>query len=206
MKLEGERPLPGTPDELWDLLHDPDILVAAIPGCKKLERTGDDAYQGVIGAKVGTIQSRYTTTFEVKDKDRPHSYRLDVKGQGPGGFVQGDVRIELIPNGDATTTMRHQGEAQVGGKIARVGQRMVQAAATMMVDKSLDALQRRVEQELAPAPEPEEAPAAPERTPEHRPEWPVPSAKVFDPLQLIAVVIAALGALLLLTWLFRRGD
>lgn len=197
MTISGERPLPGAPDALWDLLHDPDILVSAIPGCKKLELVGEDTYRGVIGAKVGPVQSQYTTTFEVQDKDRPNSYRLSIKGQGPGGFVQGNVRIELVPNGDDTTMMRHEGQAQVGGKIARVGQRMVQATANMMVEKSMDALSERVERELTPAPPPEA---------ERPPERPAPAEPLFDLTRIVGYAVAALAAVLLVTWLLRRGD
>jgi hypothetical protein len=200
MTISGERSLPGAPNELWDLLHDPDILVAAIPGCKKLELVAEDTYRGVIGAKVGPVQSQYTTTFQVQDKNRPNSYRLTIKGQGPGGFVQGNVRIELEANGDDTTTMRHDGQAQVGGKIARVGQRMVQATANMMVEKSMNALQERVEQELAPAPPPDTA-----RPPKERPA-PAPPEPLFDLTRIVGVVVAALAAVLFVTWLVRRGD
>ena len=149
MNIEGESTLPGTPEQLWDLLMDPDILVSAIPGCKKLERTSEDHFQGVIGAKVGPIQSHYTTEFELTDKHYPSDYRILVNGQGPGGYVKGDVLIELIPAGANETKMRHTAEAQVGGKIARIGQRMIQTAANFMIGKSLDALQDRLEQELA---------------------------------------------------------
>ncbi len=154
MKITGENVLPGTPETLWGLITDPDVLVAAIPGCKHLDKIGEDEYKGVIGAKVGAIQSQYTTQFEITDKNYPTSYLLKIDGKGPGGFVKGDVLIELIPDGDHQTTMRHQADAQVGGKIARVGQRMVQAAANMMVDKSLKSLRDRLEEELGPAPEP----------------------------------------------------
>ena len=198
MKIEGQQHLSGSPEELWTLLLDPDIPVAAIPGCEKLERVGEDAYEGVIKAKVGPVQSQYTTSFTIRDKEPPTSYQIHVQGQGPGGFVNGDVQIRLAEQ-QAGTEMRYEGQAQVGGKIARVGQRMVQAAATMMVDKSLEALAERVERELAP-PEPEPAEAVPGRRDVH----PVPSPRPPSPLVRVAVlVVTAVTAGLFARWLWR---
>lgn len=198
MKIEGQQHLSGSPDELWTLLLDPDILVAAIPGCEKLERVGEDAYEGIIKAKVGPVQSQYTTSFTISDKAPPTSYQIHVQGQGPGGFVNGDVQISLAEQ-PAGTQMRYEGQAQVGGKIARVGQRMVQAAATMMVDKSLEALAERVEQELAP-PVPEPAETAPARREVH----PVPPPRALSPLARAAALVASTLAVgLLVRWLWR---
>ncbi len=150
MKLEGERMLPGRPERVWDLLLDPDVLVSAIPGCEKLERVEEDQYTGVITAKVGSIQSRYNATFKITDKTPPHSYRLDVQGQGSAGFVKGDVLMELEAV-SGQTQMRYSGEANVGGRIAQVGQRMIHATATTMTEKGFDNLHDRIEQEVGHA-------------------------------------------------------
>ena len=131
MKLNGERTLPGPPDQIWKMLLDPDVLVSAIPGCEKLEKVGEDHYEGVIMAKVGSVQSQYKTTFKIADKNPPHSYRLNVKGQGSAGFVQADVKMELAP-AEGGTRMHYSGDANVGGRIAQVGQRMVNATAETM--------------------------------------------------------------------------
>lgn len=147
MKLNGERTLPGTPEQIWKMLLDPDVLVSAIPGCEKLEKVGEDHYEGVIMAKVGSIQSQYTTTFKIADKNPPHSYRLNVKGQGSAGFVQADVKMELTP-AEGGTQMHYSGDANVGGRIAQVGQRMVNATAETMTEKGFDNLHARVQQEV----------------------------------------------------------
>ena len=147
MKLNGERTLPGTPEQIWKMLLDPDVLVSAIPGCEKLDQVGEDHYEGVIMAKVGSIQSQYKTTFKIADKDPPNSYRLNVKGQGSAGFVQADVKMELSPDGRGTR-MRYSGDANVGGRIAQVGQRMVNATAETMTEKGFDNLHERVQQEV----------------------------------------------------------
>lgn len=147
MKLEGERHLPGSPEQLWTLLLDPDVLVSAIPGCETLDRIAEDQYEGLITAKVGSIQSQYKTTFKIEDKNPPRSYRLDVQGQGSAGFVKADVQMELTPAEDGTR-MRYSGDANVGGRIAQVGQRMINATAETMTEKGFDNLHERVKQEV----------------------------------------------------------
>ena len=147
MKLDGERTLPGTPEQLWTMLLDPDVLVAAIPGCEKLDKVGEDHYEGVIMAKVGSIQSQYKTTFKIADKNPPHSYRLNVQGQGSAGFVKADVLMELSPDAGGTR-MHYSGDANVGGRIAQVGQRMINATAETMTEKGFDNLHERVQREV----------------------------------------------------------
>lgn len=147
MKLEGERTLPGTPEQLWTMLLDPDVLVSAIPGCEKLNKVDEDHYEGVITAKVGSIQSQYNTTFKIADKNPPTSYRLNVQGQGSAGFVKANVTMELSPTENGTQ-MRYHGDANVGGRIAQVGQRMINATAETMTEKGFDNLHERVKQEV----------------------------------------------------------
>lgn len=158
MKLEGERTLPGTPEAVWTLLLDPDVLVSAIPGCEKLNRVEEDRYEGVINAKVGSIQSPYKTTFKIFDKHPPERYRLDVQGQGRGGFVKAEIQIQLTPTGDRTQ-MRYEGTANVGGRVAQVGQRMIHATATTMTEQGFDNLHDRIEREVAASSGAEAAPA-----------------------------------------------
>lgn len=149
MKLEGERTLPGRPAQLWKLLLDPDVLVAAIPGCERLDTVGDDQYRGVIAAKVGSVQSQYKTTFKITDKDPPHSYRLHVQGQGSAGFVNGQFTMRLEA-AEGNTRMHYSGDANVGGRLAQVGQRMVRATAETMTEKGFSNLRDRIEEEVAP--------------------------------------------------------
>lgn len=148
MKLEGAYTLPGRPDELFDLLQDPDVLVSAIPGCEKFEQLEENAYKGVIEAKLGPVQSVYTTTFKVSDLNPPTSYRLHMEGQGPGGFVNADVLMELEEEDDSHSTLRYSGDAQVGGKIARIGQRLVQAGAGVIIKKGFNDLRKRIIEDL----------------------------------------------------------
>lgn len=142
--------MPGRPEQVWTLLLDPDVLVSAIPGCEKLDRVGEDEYRGLISAKIGSVQSQYQTKFQITDKDPPTSYKLNVKGQGSAGFVNGTFLMELeaVSDGPSGTRMRYSGEANVGGKIAQIGQRMVRATAETMTDKGFSNLRARIEQEV----------------------------------------------------------
>jgi carbon monoxide dehydrogenase subunit G len=144
LKLEGSHVLPGTPDRLWDFLLDPEVRAGIMPGCKSLTLVGDDEYEGLIEARIGPIASKYTTRFKVRDKVFPTSYRLVLEGSGPGGFVNSDTTISLESLGEKETVMRYDGEAMVGGTIARVGQRLVEAAAKVLIEQGFKALQKDV--------------------------------------------------------------
>lgn len=148
MKLEGERKLPGRPEQIWEMLLDPDVLVSAMPGCEQLDRVSDDHYEGRINAKVGSIESTYSATFKISDKNPPESYVLNVQGQGSAGFVKGDVRMQMDPEGSDHTMLSFSGNVNVGGRIAQVGQRMIRATATAMIDQGFEDLRDRVQQEI----------------------------------------------------------
>ncbi len=150
MKLEGERTLPGQPEQVWEMLLDPDVLVTAIPGCKKLEKVEEDHYKGGIAAKVGSIQSEYQTTFKITDKHPPERYTIKVEGQGQAGFVNGEARMAMQAEGDEKTRLRYDIDAQVGGRIAQVGQRMIRATATALIDNGFNELRDTMETRLAP--------------------------------------------------------
>ncbi len=145
MKIEGSETLPGTPEQVWDLMLDPDILASAMPGCKELRRVGEDEYEGIIEAKIGPVSSQYTTKFKITDKHPPHSYHLQMEGKGKGGFVSGGAQIRLEQADANETIMRYEGDAKVGGTIARVGQRLVESAAKMLIKKGFGDLKDKVE-------------------------------------------------------------
>ena len=148
MKVSGERILPGTPEQVWQMLLDPGVLVSAIPGCKDLEKVEEDHYTGVINAKVGSIESTYNATFKISEKDPPHSYVLGVQGQGSAGFVKGDVKMSMAEEGPAQTNLSFDGTANVGGRVAQVGQRMVKATADAMIDQGFEDLRDRIQKEV----------------------------------------------------------
>ncbi|TDI94615.1 MAG: hypothetical protein E2O76_00490 [Caldithrix sp.] len=147
MKIEGSITVAGPPEKLWDLLQDPEFLKEIMPGCKELKQTEEDHFTGIIEAKIGAISSRYTTKFSIYDKNPPHSYRLKVEGNGKGGFVNADTHIVLAATQDGTE-MKYDGEVNIGGTIARIGQRLIDAASKMLIGKGVKNLKEKLEERL----------------------------------------------------------
>lgn len=147
MKLQGKFELPAPPETVWNLLMDPEVLVEILPGCKTLKKTGDDEYAGVIEAKIGPIASRYTSTFRLVDKQPPRQYKLLIDGQGRGGFVRGEATVELNEK-NGSTALTYSGSGAVGGTIARIGQRLVEAGVRVLISRGFAALEAKVRERL----------------------------------------------------------
>ena len=144
MDLKGEQQLSGTPEQIYNLLQDPDTLASIMPGCDELILVGEDAYEGTIKAKIGPVSSQYKANFKISDKNPPNGYSLHIDGQGPGGFVRGETRIDLEANDDGTL-LKYSGNATVGGKIASIGQRLVESGAKIIIRQGFKALKKEVE-------------------------------------------------------------
>lgn len=128
MKLQGSHLLPAKPQEVWNLLTDPERLAKCLPGCERLEPLGNSRYSVVLKLGLAAISGSYRGSVELTDLDPPKSYRMKVEGKGAAGFMRGEGRIELSEK-RGKTEVRYEGEAHVGGMIAAVGQRMIEAAA-----------------------------------------------------------------------------
>lgn len=147
MKIAGSIALSISPDKLWQLLEDPEFLKEVLPGCKELKQTGEDEFVGVIGAKVGSISSQYTTKFSLNDKNPPNSYRLHLEGKGKGGFVRAATKVHFEPNENGTL-LKYDADVTIGGTIARIGQRLIDAASKMLINQGFKALKKKAEQRL----------------------------------------------------------
>ena len=147
MDLKGEQQLSGTPEQIYNLLQDPEILASIMPGCDELIMVGEDVYEGTIKAKLGPVSSRYKAKFKISDKNPPNGYSLHIDGQGPGGFVTGNTHIELSGN-DEGTLLKYTGTASVGGKIASIGQRLVESGAKIIIKQGFKALKKEVESKV----------------------------------------------------------
>lgn len=134
MKLAGTLTLPAPPQEVWTLLTDASRLAPLLPGCERLEPDGPDRYKAAVKFGIAAISGKYAGTLEFAEKKPPHSLVLKMDGKGLPGFVKGEGRIELVPKG-SDTELTYSGEAQVGGLIASVGQRMLDAAARKIVQQ-----------------------------------------------------------------------
>jgi uncharacterized protein len=137
VKLAGTASLPAPPSEVWSLLTDPARLSRLLPGCERLEADGPDRFKAAVKFGIAAISGKYAGTVEFAEKKPPHSLVLKMDGKGLPGFVKGEGRIELASNG-SDTAVTYTGEAQVGGLIASVGQRMLDAAARKIVQQFFD--------------------------------------------------------------------
>ena len=153
MDLTGTYTFDAPRDKVWQALMDPEVLVNIMPGCEKLEEIGQNEYQTMLKIKVGPVQGKFKGNIELLDINEPDSYRMKVDGKGPSGFMKGDGQVKLESQGDSTL-MHYTGTAQVGGRIASVGQRLLDSSAKAITKQSLDGLNQQItaRQQAAAAP------------------------------------------------------
>jgi len=146
MELKASYTFEAPPERLFDVMTDPAVVGACLPGCEGLEAVGEGKgrrYRAVIRVGVGAITGRYEGSVELADVERPRAYTIRVDGRGAAGTVHGEGRITLEAAGD-TTVVTVVGSAQVAGTIARVGQRLLGSVSKMMTDRFFACLQGKV--------------------------------------------------------------
>ncbi len=144
MKLEGQKTIPAPIERTWEALNDPEVLRASIAGCESLERTGEDEYAAAMKVRIGPVNARFKGKLKLSDIVAPRSYRIAFEGQGgAAGFGKGNADVRLEPAGDATL-LSYVAEAQVGGKIAQIGSRLVDAAAAKIAEDFFTAFEARL--------------------------------------------------------------
>src|SRR5574341_1089057 len=162
--MTGTERAPASQADTWAALNDPEILKACVPGCESIERIADNEYQVLMVARVGPVSAKFKGKLSLSDLDPPQSYAIAFEGQGGGaGFGKGSARVRLAPEGDATQ-LGYEVQASVGGKLAQIGSRLVDAAARKVAQDFFSAFNAKVASLHA-------APAA--AAEEHHPE-PVP--------------------------------
>lgn len=135
MRFEGDALIPAEPSAVWAGLNDPEVLRRSIPGCQSMEQTGAREFTATVVTKVGPVSATFRGKVELADLDPPHGYTLKGRGQGgPAGFAKGEARIRLTPEGDGTR-LSYEADADIGGKIASVGGRLVQGVAKKTADE-----------------------------------------------------------------------
>jgi carbon monoxide dehydrogenase subunit G len=134
MKITGSYVFDATVAQVWETLMSPDLLSSCIPGCQGFEPLGKDEYRVTINIRVGPINGRYEAKIALTDQNPPDSYRLVAEGSGPLGFAKGDALVTLA-EADGKTTLHVEGDANVGGTVARIGQRMTGSVAKTMMDR-----------------------------------------------------------------------
>jgi carbon monoxide dehydrogenase subunit G len=166
MEITQSRLVPASPERVWAALVDPDVLKACIPGCEVFERTGENTYRATVAAKVGPVAARFAGNMELADVTPPTGYTLKFEGQGgAAGFANGSAKVGLASADGGHTTLTYAVKAQVGGKLAQIGSRLVDGAAAKLADDFF----ARFAAAMAPKPaEAEIATAAPAALPQGR--------------------------------------
>ncbi len=161
MKVAGSHRFDSPPEEVWEALLDPEVLAAIMPGCKKLELTGENTYEGTLDIKVGPVQGVFQGKVQLDEIDPPNGYTMQLDGQGAPGFVKATARVAIAGDGDGTM-MTYDGDAQVGGRIASVGQRLLDSSAKAIIKQSLEGLNAQIVSRGAGGDDQAAAAAAPE--------------------------------------------
>ena len=155
MDMQGTRQLGVTQQQAWDALNDPEVLKKCIPGCDKFESTGENQYAVGMAVKVGPVSAKFTGKVTLAEIQPPTGYKLAFEGQGGvAGFGKGSSSVSLAPNAQGCE-LAYTVQAQVGGKIAQLGQRLIDGAAKSMADDFFkrfdDEMQARYPAAAAPA-------------------------------------------------------
>ncbi len=168
MEMEGSRTLAVTQQQAWDALNDPEVLKACIPGCEKVQRTADDRFDTVVAVKVGPVSARFNGKITLSDIHPPERYSLAFDSQGgAAGFGKGTAQVRLAPQAQGCE-LQYSVHAQVGGKLAQVGQRLIDGVARSMAEDFFKRFEQQMQQRYPAAPSAAAAPptqeAAPART------------------------------------------
>jgi carbon monoxide dehydrogenase subunit G len=148
MDMTGERRIPASRQTVWAALNDPEVLKVSIPGCQTLEKLGDDQMQATASVKIGPISARFSGKVNLTDIDPPNGYRISGEGQGgAAGFAKGGAQVTLADDGPGTV-LTYQVNAQVGGKLAQLGARLI---AKQMADAFFDRFSQQVQAMNPPA-------------------------------------------------------
>lgn len=158
MRMASERRIEATPEAVWRGLNDPEILRQSVPGCETIERLSETELAAEVIAKVGPVKARFAGRLTLSDLDPPHGYRISGEGQGTAGFARGGAVVRLRPDG-GQTVLSYEVEATVGGKLAQLGSRLIDAAAGKFADDFFERFSSLVEPEPSIENEPTASPS-----------------------------------------------
>jgi carbon monoxide dehydrogenase subunit G len=149
VKLAGEFTFDGPQEAVWEMLRDPEVLAAALPGAKSLDRVSESEYEGEMDIRVGPVGGVFSGRVVVSNEQPPDRCTLTVEGKGSPGFVKGSGDIQLAAQEGGTTLMQYEGDLQIGGRLASVGQRMLDTASKSMVNQGLETINAALQARLA---------------------------------------------------------
>jgi carbon monoxide dehydrogenase subunit G len=143
MNINATHSFPAAPPDVWKLLMDPEAIKSCLPGCRELRPVGDDRYHAEMTIGVAAVSGSFAATVALSEQVPPQSYRLSVDATGKPGFVKGSAMIVLSPT-PSGTDIQVTASAEVGGLIARVGQRLIEGVAKMTMDRFFGCLAARI--------------------------------------------------------------
>lgn len=145
MEMTGEQLIPASQQDTWTALNDPEVLKACVPGCESIARVNDNEYQVQMTARVGPVSAKFRGRLSLFDIKPPQSYSLAFEGQGgAAGFAKGAAQVRLAPAGPSETKLSYDVKANVGGKLAQIGSRLVDAAARKVADEFFQNFTRKM--------------------------------------------------------------
>lgn len=201
MELTGEQRIPAPRQKVWEALNDPDILGQAIPGCQSIEKHGDDKFSAKVKAKVGPVSATFGGEVTLSELNPPESYTISGEGKGgAAGFAKGGAKVRLEEDGPNATILHYTVTANVGGKLAQIGSRLIDSTAKKLSGEFFEKFSEVV---AGPAPAAAEVPAPAASMPEAAPATaapapvpaPVPSYEHGVPPMILVSLAAAIIAL-----------
>ena len=152
MEMTGERRIPAPRQRVWEALNDPEVLQACVPGCESIERTENDQLHARVAIKIGSIAARLNGRVQLSDIEPAKSYKLSGEGQGGAvGFAKGSATVNLADD-NGGTLLHYRVSSQVGGKLAQLGARLIDATAKQLSDQFFDRFTQRLTLEVPSAP------------------------------------------------------
>ena len=152
--MSGERRIPAPRKMVWDALNDPEVLKACIPGCEKLEALSETEMQAIAAVRIGPITARFNGKVHLSDIDEPNGYTISGEGQGGvAGFAKGGAKVHLAEDHPTITQLTYEVQAQVGGKIAQLGARLIDSTAKSMAATFFDSLTKELTLKMGPSAE-----------------------------------------------------
>jgi carbon monoxide dehydrogenase subunit G len=144
VKIEGEYIFDGPREDVWEILRDPEILATALPGTKSLDKISENEYQGEMQVRIGPVGGIFSGRVLISDEIPPESLTMMVEGKGKPGFVKGSGSLQLTPREESKTLMQYSGEMEMGGRLASVGQRLMDSASKSLLSQGLNSLNQAV--------------------------------------------------------------
>ena len=158
MEMKGERQLPADRATAWALLNDSEVLKQCVPGCESMAASGAGSYDILMTTAIGPVRARFKGKLSLTDIEAPSRYRLLFEGSGQAGFARGEAQVELQEVSPRQTKLIYAATAQIGGKLAQVGARLIDAAAAATADKFFECFAAQLTARTSPAGAAETAP------------------------------------------------